>query len=435
MSAGRLMYVFLIIVLVLLSGPVQAQEAALSGTPPAEANADLTEAVTLDELVRTALAQNPSIQAVRQTAQAKRTRVLPEKTLPDPMISFQTMGNLIPLSLQKEDPSSGRTINLEQEIPFPGKLRLRGGVAEAEADIDAWNYELIRRQIIADLKRAYYDYCLIHKSIEIVEKNKDLFQSFAEVAEARYRAGLGIQQDVLKAQVEISMLRDRLAVFEQRRAIIEAMINRLTYRPIEAPLGKPEALRESSFHYSFEELVRLAQANSPMLKMQEREIARNDHAVQLAQKEYYPDFSVGLSYVDRDEMREMYGMMVSVKVPLYFWRKQRPELQAARLNLAGAQKQRDSVVSSLSYEIKDSHTIAVTSEKLMQLYETTLVPQARMALESAVASYQVGKVDFLTLIESTVTVLDYELKYYEALTEFQKALAQIEPVVGVELTK
>jgi outer membrane protein TolC len=390
--------------------------------------------VTLDELVQEALERNPAIQAARRGVDAKRAMILPAQTLPEPTISFQTMGNLIPPTLQRGDPSSARTVGIEQEIPFPGKLALKGKIAKMEADAEWWNYEQTRRQVIADLKLAYYDLYLIHKSIEIVQKDKDLLQKFVQIAEAKYRVGQGLQQDVLKAQVEVSKLIDRLTVLEQRRGIAEALINSLLFRPPETPLGKPAPVQKAELRYSIEQLHQIAQANFPMLKIQEREIDRSQYAVELARKEFYPDFSVGFTYFNRT-VPEMYSLMFRAKIPLYFWRKQRPELESAASSLASVQKQRENTSALLYFKLKDGYLVATTSERLIELYGKGVIPQATLSLESAVAGYQVGKVDFLTLIDNLVTLLEYELKYYEVLVDYQKALAQLEPFVGVELTQ
>lgn len=409
---------------------------AVQNPPPHQTTRVASEmrTVTLDELVQEALERNPAIQAARRAVDAKRAMIVPATTLPEPTISFQTMGNLIPPTLQRGDPSSARTIGIEQEIPFPGKLALKGKMAKMEADAEWWNYEQMRRQVIADVKMAYYDLYLIHKSIEIVEKDKDLLQKFAQIAEARYRVGQGIQQDVLKAQVEISRLIDRLTVLQQRRGIAEALMNSLLFRPPETPVGTPAPVQKAELRYSLDQLHEIARANFPMLKMQEREIDRHQYAVQLARKEFYPDFSVGFTYFNRT-VPTMYGLLFKAKVPLYFWRKQRPELESAASSLASAQKQRDSMLSLLYFRLKDSYLVATTSERLIELYGKGVIPQATLSLESAVAGYQVGKVDFLTLIDNLVTLLDYELKYYEVLIDYQKALAQLEPFVGVELTR
>jgi outer membrane protein TolC len=186
--------------------------------------------------------------------------------------------------------------------------------------------------------------------------------------------------------------------------------------------------------YSLEQLQGMAEANFPELKVREREIDRNQYAVALTQKSYYPDFTLGFTYFERT-VPSMYGYMLNVKVPLYFWRKQRNELESAAFSLESAKKQRENTLATLHASLRDTYLVAGTSERLVNLYGSSVIPQARLALESAIAGYQVGRVDFLALIDSLVTLLDYELKYYEVLTDFQKALARLEPYVGSELTR
>jgi cobalt-zinc-cadmium efflux system outer membrane protein len=420
-----------------LSALVQAQPPSHPNLPPDSLHAESAgkePTITLEELVKAAVERNPAIQAAQRAVEAKELLITPAGTLPEPTLTFQTMGDFIPPTLMRGDPSSARTFGLEQEIPFPGKLGIKSKIAAAEAEVERWNYERIRLEVIAEIKQAYYDLCFLHKSLEIVRKDKELLRKFAQVAEEKYRVGQGIQQDVLKAHVEISKLDDRLTVLEGKRGITESLINSLLYRPSRTPVGIPEPIQKSELRYSLEELEELARKSFPMLKMQEREIARNQYAVELADKEFYPDFSFGFTYFNREDMPEMYGLMVSAKIPLYFWRKQRPELEAARLNLVGAERQHDSTASSLHYKLGEAHISAVQAERLIQLYSKGVIPQATLSLESSIAGYQVGNVDFLTLIDNLVTLLEYELKYHESLTDFQKALARLEPLVGVELT-
>ncbi|RMG55023.1 MAG: TolC family protein [Acidobacteria bacterium] len=391
--------------------------------------------VSLDELIREALANNPQIQAARRMVDAKRFQIQPARTLPDPVIGFQTMGNLIPPTLQSGDPSSARTISITQPIPFPGKLALKGKMAAMAADAERWQYEQVRREVIAQVKTTYYQLYYVTKAIDIVKKDKDLLEKFERIAEAKYQVGEGIQQDVLKAQVEISRLLDRLTVLEERRDALVAQLNSLLYRPPEAPLGRPAEIRQAEFRYSMDQLYRMALTRFPLLKRQQREIDRHEYAVQLAKKNFYPDFEVGFRYFNRTPMPEMYELMFKAKVPLYFWRKQRPALHSAASELASARKRYDQLTALLYFQLKDRYLAATTAARLVELYGTAIVPQATLALESSVAAYQVGKVDFLTLLNNLITLLDYELKYYESLAEYQKALAELEPFVGIELTR
>ena len=288
---------------------------------------------------------------------------------------------------------------------------------------------------MSELKQAFFDLYLVHKSIDVLFKNKELLQNFEEIAESRYKVGQTTQQDVLKAQVEMSKVLDRMLVQGQKKRIAEAKINSLLDRPAETAVGKPAEIKKAELAYSLEELTQLAQSNSPALKVSQSEISRREQGVELAVKEFYPDFAAGFTYFERDENPGMYGLMVSAKLPLYFWRKQGPELDAARLNLSSARSMRDSTSSTVRYQVKEAYTMATTSEKLANLYVSAIVPQSNLALNSAIANYQVGKIDILQLIDATMTLLEYQLKYYESVVEFHKALAQLEPLVGVDLIK
>lgn len=391
--------------------------------------------VVLEELVREALENNREILAARRRYDAKRARIPQEGAPPEPMLSIGSMGNLLPFSVQRGDPSSARIFSFSQEIPFPGKLSLQSKVAWADSQAELWDYELVWRRVIAELKIAYYELYLVDKSLEVVGKTKDLLQQVLKIAEARYQVGKAAQQDVLKAQTEISILLERLAVLERQRETIVAQINSILYRSPDTPLGRPAEVRKSEFRYSLEQLYQLALQRYPELRKQERIIDRGQYAVALMRKEFYPDFGVTFQYLQRPAMPEMWGLMVSVKIPLYFWKKQRPALEEAASELASAKQTHEQIAAQLLFQIKDQYLMATTAERLLRLYGEGIIPQATLTLESSVASYQVGTVDFLTLLTNVMTVLTYELNYYEQLVTFQKSLAQLEPLIGMELVR
>ena len=392
-----------------------------------------TKEISLDELLKVAAENNPEIKSAAQAAAASKAAVPAAGSLPDPVVKFETMGHLIPPVLMPGDPSSARTYGVEQEIPFPGKLGLKENIASSEAKARAWNNELVRLKVMSELKQAYFDLYFIDKSIETLLKNQELLQNFERIAESRYQVGQTTQQDVLKAQVELSKILDKLLGMGEKRRIAEAKINSLLYRPAEAQVGKPAEFQKSELGYSLEELTQLALSRSPEIQAKESEIAGRQYGVELAQKNYYPDFAVGLTYFERDQNPGMYAPMVSATLPLYFWKKQRPELEAARLNLASARSMRDSTSSTVRYQVREAYTAATTSEKLANLYKSAIVPQSNLALNSAMANYQVGKIDFLQLIDASMSLLEFQLKYYESIVEFHKALARLEPFAGIEL--
>lgn len=392
--------------------------------------------VALKSLVEQALDRNPEIKAMARSFDAMRERVPQSKALPEPMLEYGYAGNINPIppfDIQKGDPSSARMLSFSQELPFPGKLALKSQMAAREAESEWWNYEQTRLNVIAEVKDAYFDLFYLTKALETVTKNKDLLEKFAKIAEARYAVGKGIQQDVLKAQVEISKLIEQSTMLEQRRDTAIARINSLLYRNPEFPLGNPEEIKPQGLPQTLTELNQLALANYPTLKMQRRKIDREQLGVRLAEKEFYPDFNVKFTYQNRPEMPEMYGLSVGVKIPLYFWQKQRPAVAEAAASKAAEQKRLENLTTLLFFKLKDKYLTATTAQKLVSLYGTTIIPQSSLSLESAIASYEVGRVDFLTLLDNIVTLLNYELSYYEQLSNVEKAVAGMEPLVGVNL--
>ncbi len=394
----------------------------------------LAQAQTLDELVREMLERNPAIHAARRAVDSRRAMVTAARTLPDPSVSVETMGNVIPPTLQAGDPSSARVFRFSQEIPFPGKLNLQGQIAAAEAEAERWKYEEVRRDLVVELKMAYYDLFLAAKTTEIVEKNKRLLSQFAEISESRYKVGQGAQQDVLKAQVEISKLLDRLTVLRREADTARARINSLLFRSPDTPVSAVPDLPKPRFSMSLQQLYQKVLADNPIVRMNRKEIDRSETSVALAKKAFYPDFEVGFSYYNRREMPEMFGLMVSARVPLYFWRKQRPQLESATSDLLGRRRVYDDTLSTLYYRLEEPYLKTGADGKLLDLYGSAIIPQATLALESSISSYRVGSVDFLTLLNNLGTIQEYEMKYYDVLADYYKALASLESLTGEVLT-
>ncbi len=394
------------------------------------------EVLSLQTLLNEALTKNPEIRAMQRSFDAMRQRVPQAKALPEPMLNAGYMGNPVPIppfEVQKGDPSSNRFVSLTQEIPYPGKLSLKGRMANVEAEAEWWAYEQARLNLVAEIKDAYFDLAYLHKAIETVTRNKLLLEKFARIAEASYAVGKGIQQDVLKAQVEISKLTEQLALLEQRRQVAEERINSLLFREPETPVGIPQEIAPRDFAFGLAELRALALENFPTLKAQRRRIDREQINSELARKNFYPDFSVGLTYANRAGMPDMYGLNIGMKLPIYFWQKQRPALAEAAASAAAERERLENMTSLLFFKIKDRYLAATTAQRLVKLYGTTIIPQSTLSLESAISGYEAGKVDFLTLLDNLVTLLNYQLSYYEQLTNVEKAIAAIEPFVGVSL--
>jgi cobalt-zinc-cadmium efflux system outer membrane protein len=390
--------------------------------------------VGLGDLVREALQKNPAVQSALHSVEAQRRRVPQAKALPDPMVGIGWNGNITPFSVQSGDPSSYRAVTASQQLLYPGKLKLRGEIASKEADAASSDLEAVRRRVTADVKTAYYEYWFYDKAMQTTLKDKDLLTKLSQIAEARYRVGKGIQQDVLRSQIEISLLLQRLTVLQQQLTTAQARLNTLLARSPEALLPPAANIERSPLNYSLEDLYRLARQNDPGIQREQQMIERNQLAVNLAQKDYYPDLSVGFMYQQRPMMPDMYGMTFTVNIPLFYKSKQREAVRQATEERLAAERSRDSRQNELNFELKQQYLVAKASDELLRLFSQGVVPQSSLALESAMSSYEVGTVDFLSVIGNFSTVLNYEIDYYRELANYQTSLARMESMVGTDLT-
>jgi outer membrane protein TolC len=390
--------------------------------------------VTLDDLVREALQKNPGVQSTLHAVEAQRRRVPQAKTLPDPTVGVGWAGNITPFSVQHGDPSSYRGITVMQQLLYPGKLKLRGAIATKEADAAHWDYEAARRRVTAEVKAAYYDYWFYDKAIQTTQKNRELLEKLSQISESRYRVGKGIQQDILRSQVEISLLMQRLTVLEQQRKTSQARLNTLLAHDPDASLPPAANLQQASLTFSLADLYQLARENDTGLQREKQMVQRNQLAVNLAQKDYYPDLSVGYMYQQRPAMPDMNGFTFTVNVPVFYKTKQREAVRQATEEQIVAERSRDNRQTELNFELKQQYLAAKASDELLRLFSQGIVPQSSLALESSMSSYQVGTADFLTVIGNFSMVLNYEVEYYRELANYQTSLARIEGMAGVDLT-
>lgn len=429
---ARIFAPFLLLPAVLLLAEAGKATAQMVG---AEIQADQQPAqvLLLDDVIREALENNPEAKSAFHTFHALQRRVPQVKTLPDPTVSVGWAGNLAPFSLQRGDPSSSRAITVGEQFPYPGKLRLRGEIASKEAEAAQADYEAVRRRVAAEVKAAFYDYFYFDQAIRTTNQNKDLLEKLSKIAEARYRVGKAMQQDVLRSQVEISLLLERLTVLEQQRATAQARINTFLLRSPESPLPPAGDVHPAVIRYSLDELYALAAGNDTAVLRNQRMVERGRLGVALAQKEYKPDVGVGYMFQQRSEQPYMNGLTFSVSIPIFYKTKQRQGVAEASEDLLSAEKMRDNRLNEVRFELKQQYLAAKASERLVSLYSTGIVPQSSLALESSMTAYQVGNVDFLSLIANFTTLLSYETDYYRQLADGQTAVARMESLTGVNL--
>jgi len=395
------------------------------------------EIIKLDSLVEEATNNNPLIKASKAKWEASIMRPSQEGSLPNPIIGGRIKNVSFSDITLGEDPRSDIQAFVAQEIPFPGKLSSKEKIAQKESESQRWLSDAISRKIIADLKETYFEWFFINKSIEITNRNKELLQKFTKIAEVKYEVGMGIQQDVLKAQVEVSGFIERLELLAKRKEIVETKIKRILNRPLDSPLGEPEEITKSELTTTLAEITDATSEHAPLLKSSSEIVDSREESLKLAKKQYLPDFILGATYFNRDwgngDLDDIWQVSLGLRVPLYYWRKEKFGVREASLDVSQARENYESTKNNLLFQVKDNYITATTAEKLVELYQTGIIPQSTLSLESAISGYQVGNIDFLTLLNNLITLFNFELEYYKQLTEYLKALARIEEIAAIEL--
>ncbi|MCX5895038.1 MAG: TolC family protein [Proteobacteria bacterium] len=421
--------------------------------------------LNLEELIQEALKANPEITALQQKRNAMWQRPPQEKSWDDPELSLGVANlNTDNFKFNKIDMTT-KQIAISQNIPMPGITSLKEKMAIQEAKSSDTVLEDGKLKLIRDVKTAYYDLYINYTHMQTAEKNKNLMTKFVEIAQKKYEVGKGLQQDILKAQVEQSKFIERLIELEQKKQSYSAELNRLLNREPTAPVeGIPTAAKRN-VTLNEEELRNMALAQNQLLLSLKHAIEGNEAEYKLSKKQYFPSFNVSAAYGQREGYRQKGGILpaavlnedgttsdalvktpdqsydrpdvfsffVGFKVPLWFKNKQDKKVAETFHKLEEARAEYSVAKNELFYKIHDLVAKTVKSAKLLELYQTGIIPQATQSLNSAVAAYEVGNVDFLALIDSQITLCNFETQSSELLADYEKELAELEVVVGKRL--
>ncbi|HSA77361.1 MAG TPA: TolC family protein [Nitrospirota bacterium] len=398
-------------------------------TGPTASQAD-EAVITLKDLEQEALKNNPEIGMAGKRAESAEEKKSLAAAMPDPMIGYaiQNVGALGTSTVGKEQMSMQGWV-VTQEIPFPGKLSTKGSAARKIAEREQDNAGATRLKVLSDLRNAYYDYYLAYRSLDILGQNKEIMKNFERVAETRYSTGQGLQQDVLRAQIEVSMLIERIAMEEQKLETTRATINGLVGRDPRSALGRPADVLAMTFPMGLDQMSTMALEHSPMLDAKKRMVEESEFELSLSKREFLPDMEVSVGWFTRGDFQDVWQASVMLKVPLYFWNKS-TGVRAASADLHSAHYEYEASKLALLTRVQNLYSMAKTSEHHIHLYESGIIPQARLALQSATSNYQVGKIDFLSLLENETVLLKYQLAYEEQLVNLNKTMAMISEVIG-----
>jgi len=388
--------------------------------------------MALRDLIHETLERNPELLAARKQWEASSHRIVQARSLDDPTLSVHLWNFPQTFNVTRGDNS---IFGLSQNLPFPGKLALKSEIASRSAEITEQALHGKERELIARLKQAYYDLFLAHKAIQIHHEQIELLRQFVEIANAKFRTGRGIQADVLKAQVELSVLHQHLPVLEQRSKTAAALLNTILDRDLLSPLGIPQEPSLLPIDTTIADLHSLALNARPELKAAELAIQYSEQARALAQRQYYPDFNVAFQRFQNFQANDGFGAYVAMTIPFAFWTKPKYDagVQEAMASVAAARAQRHQLENMTRFQVNDILAKVRASEQVARLYHTTILPQAVQNLEAARAGYRVGKGGFLDLIDAQRAWRGFQQEYYRALVEREHRLAELEQVIGTDL--
>jgi len=401
---------------------------------PSALHAQPRARIALAEVVAEALAKSPEIAAAERRLDAARQRQAQERSLPDPVLSggYDAAGSPWPGAGLGSEPTANIGFMVSQELPYPGKRDLRGAIALREADAEGEQVDAVRLSVTARVKQAYYRLAYTYAAGEALARNRDLLETLVKVSETRYGVGQAAQQDVIKAQTQLTILQLQLERLGRERLVREAELNALLARRPATPVGQPDDLQLTAFEPSIDDLVAAANAHAPLLRRDAILIDRAQLRLDAARKDYKPDFAVSGGYYYMGEMPAMYAFRFDVTIPLQ--RSRRNAAVAEQVNTVEAAKRSlESAGLDVQARLQEDLAIASASARLARLYRESVLPQARLALESSMASYQTGRVDFLSVLTSFGTVLEYEISYYDELVSFHAAVSRLEELTGTPL--
>ncbi|MDD2852031.1 MAG: TolC family protein [Desulfuromonadaceae bacterium] len=394
----------------------------------------------LATLVSAALTNNPELKSSQARWQMFASKAAQASALEDPMLMFKLQNLLVrePLSLGGNDPTTAKVIGISQQLPFWGKRAIKQEIAQYEAESYKWAIEERKLELARMVKETYYQLWNTDKSLEIIDKNLHILADFVTIAESKYSVGQGVQQDIYKANLEKSKLLDMQITLRQQRKSLEANLNYLLYRPGNTPVGMVADFDLPQITLSAAQLNATALEKRPQVKSLDSLASRGEASHRLAQKEFYPDFNLSAEYMFRqaamgDPGYDMFTVGVTFNLPLQ--RERRHSMLAESSSETNmATEELNGLKNNITLTINDTLAQMERRRNMVELYEGGIIPQAEQSLESAVISYRVNKVDFLTLLDGRMTLFNYERELYESQAEYMMGLARLEATVGSALT-
>ncbi len=412
----------------------------LCGAPVGSAQQNLAAAdgaEKLTALLAEAEKNNPQIRTARQESLSMQQMPTQVSAPPDPQIVLQqvNVGSPRPFAGFTNSDFSYVGVGVSQDIPYPGKLRLRRALADKDAEVAGQKIDVVRRAILSNLKVAYFRLAVLNKQAAILESDAQLLRQMGEAAEVKYRSGIGNQQEVLQAQLEQTKLLREVTANHLEAETLQAELKQLLGRSQTSPDILTEEISESPVAQTYDELLSAVQSGNPQISVARKSIERQDVAVEIAKKDFYPDFNAQFMWqrTDPTQFRAYYQFTIGARIPIYRKRKQQPALAQAEIDRSKAQTELEAQSQELSSILRQQYAAVGKTAELLKIYRDGLLPQAKAELQAGFAAYQSNRQDFQALLASFRDVLKLDEEYWQVLSEHESALGQIEELTGISL--
>jgi outer membrane protein TolC len=390
--------------------------------------------ISLRELVHEAEQKNPQIAAAYHGWQASRSVSKQASAFPETQVSVQqfSVGSPRPFAGYSNSDFAYIGFGVSQDIPYPGKRQLRARVAEHEADSMEAQIDSVRRTVVGNLKMVYFRLAYIQQTLGVLQRSDALLTQVQEASESRYRVGQGNQQDVLKAQLQHTKILQEVAHHHQEEGLLEAQIKQVLGRPQESPEVIAETLVIRAFPYTAAELLQHAREQNPDVRAKQASTRQQQSQVELARKNFRPDFNVQYTYEHTgSQTRDYYMATFGIRLPNRG--RQKAELAEAQENQERARQELDAESQRVLSEVQQQYVRARTSEERLKIYSDGLIPQSEATFQSALSAYQSNRQDFESLLSGFLDVLNLDLEYRGELVEHESALTELERLTGVDL--
>ncbi len=385
--------------------------------------------LTLPQLIDRALQNNPGLQAARAEQEAFAARQRKAGALPNPMFKYSGMDAADSSSFPD---SNEKRFEVEQSFPWFGKRSGLSRIAAREADIMQCEYETKALETLSMVRETYYELCGADLALKVLHSENEVLHRMEKTSQARYQTGQTGQQDVLKAQAELTMLSQKILEFEGRRAAAAQKLNSILNRPSGMALDVEPGFPKLGDSLDVESALAAAEKMRPEIRAAVLKVEQQKTERALMQKEYFPDYTLGAEYRNLADQEDLLMFSVGVDLPLWLGKNRAGTRETGKM-IETSENELTAVRNQVDWEVHDAHFRLKTARETLGLYDQKLIPQAQARFKASEAAYESGQADFLDLLESEQFLLNARLMKVMAEADYGVQWARLQRIVGSDL--